>query len=96
MMYSGSKIVKDTKANLISYGTSSNSDFKLKDINYDLSGTTFTVEYKGKTYPVSTSLIGRFNAYNACAAMAAGFTYGFNEDTRFKGNTKNKTGSREI
>ncbi len=87
---SGSKIVKDTKANLISYGTSSNSDFKLKDINYDLSGTTFTVEYKGKTYPVSTSLIGRFNAYNACAAMAAGFTYGFNEDNVLKGIQKTK------
>jgi UDP-N-acetylmuramyl tripeptide synthase len=34
-------LIHDTKAKIISYGTSSNSDFKLKNINYDLSGTTF-------------------------------------------------------
>jgi len=92
------EIIKDTKANLISYGTSSNSDFKLKDIKYDLSGTTFTVEYKGNSYPVSTSLIGRFNAYNACAALVVGFVYGIQEEVILNGikNTKQVPGRFEV
>ena len=84
------KIIKDTKANLFSYGTSSNSDFKLKDIKYNLAGTTFTVEYKDKNYPVSTSLIGRFNAYNACAAFAVGSVYGFKDEIIIEGIKKTK------
>ncbi|HSP88389.1 MAG TPA: UDP-N-acetylmuramoyl-L-alanyl-D-glutamate--2,6-diaminopimelate ligase [Ignavibacteriaceae bacterium] len=92
------KIIKDTKANLISYGTSSNSDFKLKDVKYDLSGTTFSVEHKENTYPVSTSLIGRFNAYNACAAFATCYSYGFKEEIILKGikNTKQVPGRFEV
>jgi len=92
------EIIKDTKANLFSYGTSSNSDFKLKDIKYDLSGTTFIVEYKGNSYPVSTSLIGRFNAYNACAALVVGFVYGIQEEVILNGikNTKQVPGRFEV
>lgn len=91
------EIIKNTKANCISYG-SSNLGFKLKDIDYDLSGTTFTVEYKGNSYPVSTSLIGKFNAYNACAAFALGFVYGINEEKIIEGikNTKQVPGRFEV
>ncbi|MDO8550618.1 MAG: UDP-N-acetylmuramoyl-L-alanyl-D-glutamate--2,6-diaminopimelate ligase [Ignavibacteria bacterium] len=92
------EIIIDTKANLISYGTSSNSDFKLKEIKYDLSGTTFTVEYKSNSYPVSTSLIGKFNAYNACAAFAVGFVHGVKDEVILKGikNTKQVPGRFEV
>ena len=92
------KLVGNSKANLVSYGTSSNSDFILKNISYDLSGTTFTVEYKGNSFPVSTSLIGKFNAYNACAAFAVGFTSGIKEEKIIEGikNTKQVPGRFEI
>jgi len=92
------ELVSNTKANLISYGTSSNSDFVLKNINYDLSGTTFTVEHKGDSFPVSTSLIGKFNAYNACAAFAVGFTSGIKEGKIIEGikNTKQVPGRFEV
>lgn len=92
------KLVGNSKANLVSYGTSSNSDFILKNISYDLSGTTFTVEYKGNSFPVSTSLIGKFNAYNACAAFAVGFTFGIKEEKIIEGikNTKQVPGRFEI
>lgn len=92
------KIIIDSKANLISYGTSSNSDFVLKNINYDLNGTTFTVEHKSGSFPVSTSLIGKFNAYNACAAFAVGFTSGIKEEKIIEGikNTKQVPGRFEV
>jgi UDP-N-acetylmuramoyl-L-alanyl-D-glutamate--2,6-diaminopimelate ligase len=92
------KLVSDTKANLVSYGTSSNSDFVLKNINYDLSGTTFTVEHKGNSFPVSTSLIGKFNAYNACAAFVVGFTSGIKKEKIVEGikNTKQVPGRFEV
>jgi len=63
-----------------------------------LSGTTFTVEYKGNSFPVSTSLIGKFNAYNACAAFAVGFTFGIKEEKIIEGikNTKQVPGRFEI
>ena len=92
------KLISNSKANLVSYGTSSNSDFVLKNISYDLSGTTFTVEHKGDSFPVSTSLIGKFNAYNACAAFAVGFTSGIKEEKIIEGikNTKQVPGRFEV
>ncbi len=92
------ELIKDTKAELISYGTSSGSDFKLKSIQYDLSGTTFTVEHKGTEYPFSTSLIGNFNAYNACAAFAIGSVNGYKHEQIIEGikNTKQVPGRFEV
>lgn len=92
------KLVGNSKANLVSYGTSSNSDFILKNISYNLSGTTFTVEHKGDSFPVSTSLIGKFNAYNACAAFVVGFTSGIEEEKIIEGiqNTKQVPGRFEV
>ena len=92
------KLVGNSKASLTSYGTSSNSDFVLKNINYDLNGTTFTVEHKGDLFPISTSLIGKFNAYNACAAFAVGFTSGIKEGKIIEGikNTKQVPGRFEV
>lgn len=66
----GEKIVAGSKAKCYSYGTTSTSDFRIADINFDLNGTRFTIEHKNKNYTITTSLIGEFNAYNICAAFA--------------------------
>jgi len=66
----GEKIISDSRAKCYSYGAASNSDFHIKDINFDLNGTRFTIEHKNHSYSISTSLIGEFNAYNVCAAFA--------------------------
>lgn len=91
-------IIRDTKAQRISYGSSSYADFILKDIYYDLEGTRFSVEHNGIAYPVSTSLIGKFNAYNACAAFAVGVVSGINEEKVVEGikNTKQVPGRFEV
>ncbi len=87
---SGRAMVSDSKARLFLYGTSSNAVFILRNINFDLNGTTFTVEHKNKTYSASTSLVGEFNAYNATAAFAATVLLGASEETAIEGIKKTK------
>jgi len=95
---SSTLIVDDSKSKLFSYGVSSNADFLLKDIHYDLEGTNFTISYKGKNYPANTSLVGEFNAYNAGAAFATTVLLGVNENKAIEGikNTQQVPGRFEI
>ncbi len=70
------KIIKDSKAKIISYGASDNSDYKIKNINYDLNGTEFTITHNKIDYKIHTTLIGTFNAYNATSAFATAHCMG--------------------
>jgi UDP-N-acetylmuramoyl-L-alanyl-D-glutamate--2,6-diaminopimelate ligase len=94
----GFEIVKDSRANLFSYGTSTKSDFAIKDIKYDLNGTSFTINHKNNFWPVTTSLIGTFNAYNACSAFAASYLHGVAEEKILEGikTTKQVPGRFEV
>ncbi len=69
-------LLKIAKRKLLAYGISENSDYQIKNIKYDLSGTDFTIHNKGFEYIIHTSLIGTFNAYNATAAFAAAHSLG--------------------
>lgn len=91
-------IIKDTKANVLTYSANADSDFLIKDINYDLSGTTLVIENKGILYSVSTSLIGKFNAYNAAAAFAVCFASGLDAEKILEGikNTQYVPGRFEL
>ncbi len=60
----------------ITYGIESNADFRAKDIVMTLSGTKFTLEFDGKEEAFKTPLIGRFNLYNALAAISVAFVKG--------------------
>ena len=64
-----------------SYGMNNDSDFRIFDINFDLNGTEFKLEYEEVVYNLKTTLIGKFNAYNAAAAFAAGVLLGLNPKT---------------
>lgn len=70
------EIVKDSKAKIVTYGISSNSDYIIKDIHYDLNGTDFTITHNAVDYTIHTSLIGTFNAYNATSAFATAHSLG--------------------
>jgi UDP-N-acetylmuramoyl-L-alanyl-D-glutamate--2,6-diaminopimelate ligase len=70
------KIVSDSKAKIITYGVSNNSDYQIKNINYDLNGTNFTIAHNHFDYSINTSLIGTFNAYNAASAFATAHSLG--------------------
>ena len=65
------ELLKDSKAEKISYSMNTSADIKINNINYSLEGTQFELDYKGESYQASTKLIGEFNAYNATAAFGA-------------------------
>ena len=92
------KIIIDSKAKSFSYGAAEDSDFQIMDIHYDLTGTSFLIKYSGKDYSIHTSLVGSFNAYNACAAFASAVLHGISPETAIKGikNTKQVPGRFEV
>ncbi len=94
----GKRIVKDTRAVRYSYGKAAESDFVLHNINYDLEGTSFSIKYRQKEFYITTSLVGEFNAYNACAAFAASVLSGIDEEKAAAGikNTPQVPGRFEV
>ena len=66
------EIIKDTKAKKISFGLSDKATVKIENLEYDIEGTRFTISFEGKSFPVNTSLVGTFNAYNCAAAFTVG------------------------
>jgi UDP-N-acetylmuramoyl-L-alanyl-D-glutamate--2,6-diaminopimelate ligase len=73
-------IIKDCHSLKYSFGYVNDSDFKINDINCDLTGTTFTINYEKKDYSLKTSLVGDFNAYNATGAFAAAKLSGIKDE----------------
>ena len=94
----GTKIVQDSKARSYSYGTTPGTDFLIKNISYNLSGTSFIISHNNTNYPISTSLIGGFNAFNASAAFATAVLNGINTEIAIKGisDTKQVPGRFEV
>ncbi len=78
-------LIKNSNAPLYSYGQASNADFNISNIHYNLNGTEFVIRYKDNYFNAGTSLIGEFNAYNACAAFAVSVLFGIKSDVALKG-----------
>jgi UDP-N-acetylmuramoyl-L-alanyl-D-glutamate--2,6-diaminopimelate ligase len=53
-------------------------EFRAINVRYDLTGTTFELEAKGRSFLVRLPLIGDFNVYNALGALAAAHGVGLN------------------
>jgi UDP-N-acetylmuramoyl-L-alanyl-D-glutamate--2,6-diaminopimelate ligase len=64
-------LLKDCSAKRLSYALNNAADLEIRDVKYSLDGTNFQLVYLGKSYSVSTKLIGLFNAYNSTAAIGA-------------------------
>jgi len=64
--------------NLITYGLGANASFRAVNPRYDLTGTTFEMEHKGRSLLVRIPLIGQFNVYNSLAAIATAHAMGCN------------------
>lgn len=79
------EVLKECKAKKYSYGTLSGSDFLIKQIEYDLNGTSFIINYEATDYKITTSLVGEFNAYNATAAFAITKLHGVKADQIING-----------
>jgi UDP-N-acetylmuramoyl-L-alanyl-D-glutamate--2,6-diaminopimelate ligase len=95
---SSPKIIENRVAPLYSLGMSPGADFLIKNISYDLSGTYFTIEKDNKSYSITTSLVGEFNAYNAAFAFAVTTLFGIEPSVAINGikNTPQVPGRFEI
>jgi UDP-N-acetylmuramoyl-L-alanyl-D-glutamate--2,6-diaminopimelate ligase len=82
---SGKRIVSDSKAKKISYGTKKNSDVKIEKVDYDLDGTKFDLKWNDILYKAETSLVGHFNAQNAASAFAVAVANGIEPETAIEG-----------
>jgi len=76
----GRRLAKEfgSKLDVITYGCGVHADFRAIDIRFDFQGTQFQLDAKGRSSLVKLPLIGRFNVYNALAALAAGSALGIN------------------
>ena len=60
----------------ISFGLSDRADVRALNIQCDLQGSIFTLQYEGNSWPVRLPLLGEHNVRNALAVAAAGFALG--------------------
>lgn len=63
---------------VLTYGLSATSMYRAVNPRYDLTGTTFELEFKGRSLLARIPLIGQFNVYNTLAAVAAAHGMGCN------------------
>jgi UDP-N-acetylmuramoyl-L-alanyl-D-glutamate--2,6-diaminopimelate ligase len=70
------EMIKGCKTRIFTYALDSDADLRATDIALTSHGTSFNINYLGKSYPFSWELIGRFNVYNCLAALSTGILYG--------------------
>lgn len=94
----GKKIVKNSSAQKIGYGTRKNSDLRIENIEFDLEGTHFDLIWLDKKFQATTGLVGHFNAYNAASAFGAAVASGINPEDAIEGikNTPQVPGRFEV
>ncbi|MFH1198878.1 MAG: UDP-N-acetylmuramoyl-L-alanyl-D-glutamate--2,6-diaminopimelate ligase [Candidatus Omnitrophota bacterium] len=66
----GRRIIKNTKAKIITYSIDSDADFKAEDIRSSCLGLEFSLKSKHRKINIKSSLIGRHNVYNILAAVS--------------------------
>lgn len=92
------EIYRDTKAKVFTYGQFVLADFRIQNIEFDLTGTRYEIIHQNRKYSLTTSLVGEFNAYNSAAAFAAAVSVGIVPDFVIDGikNTKQVPGRFEV
>jgi len=73
----GRKLVAELEHdNIIRYGQGEDTDCRIINLVTNTSGTKFELIFNGKTYKITSPLIGEYNAYNSCAAFCAAVSSG--------------------
>ncbi|MGC8596170.1 MAG: UDP-N-acetylmuramoyl-L-alanyl-D-glutamate--2,6-diaminopimelate ligase [Candidatus Kryptoniota bacterium] len=76
----GKRIISNSPALKLTYGFSPEADLRIINANYTTEGTEINVTYGGKTYTVSSKLVGRFTSYNLCGAFGVGISFGIDPE----------------
>lgn len=72
-------------ADIIKAGLGDGCDLTASDIEISARGSKFNMTYKGKTYPVTVAIPGKFSVYNAICAAGCGLQLGIDIDTVIAG-----------
>ena len=72
------RVIKATKANVITFGIDRECDFKAENIKFTEEGyPTYTLNIKGQElWPVKLQVMGKHNIYNSLAAIATAYIHG--------------------
>ncbi|MEA3329003.1 MAG: UDP-N-acetylmuramoyl-L-alanyl-D-glutamate--2,6-diaminopimelate ligase [Candidatus Omnitrophota bacterium] len=70
----GRKLINRTKASVLTYGIDNPADITGQIKNISINGTTFDLKTPNGKLTVEMKLIGKFNVYNALAAVGAGLS----------------------
>ncbi|MBT8392486.1 MAG: UDP-N-acetylmuramoyl-L-alanyl-D-glutamate--2,6-diaminopimelate ligase [Ignavibacteria bacterium] len=81
----GIDVLKDCNAVKFSFGRRAEFDFRISDVSFDLTGTTFNLNFQNKTHSIKTSLVGDFNSYNAASSFAVAKLNGLDDDLIVEG-----------
>ncbi len=68
----------ESSGRVVGFGFKVGADYRAVNVRYDLTGTSFELEVKGRSFLVRLPLIGDFNVYNALGALAAVQAMGVN------------------
>ena len=76
----GRKLIQRYEATgrVLKFGFGVGADYRAVNPRYDMTGSTFELEVKGRSFLVRLPLIGDFNIYNALGAIAAAHSAGLN------------------
>ncbi len=76
------KMAKKAGCKVLTFGIKNpHVNCRIKEIQMHTHHTTFEIEYGGRTIPISTHLLGRYNVLNVAAAMLTGLEMGIEEDS---------------
>ncbi|HTR81534.1 MAG TPA: UDP-N-acetylmuramoyl-L-alanyl-D-glutamate--2,6-diaminopimelate ligase [Bacteroidota bacterium] len=81
----GTKIVQQTKASTMTYGTAADANVFAHDVSMSIEGTRFSIRYRNEEIAVRSPLVGKFNVYNILAASSAGFALGLSAGSVVQG-----------
>lgn len=68
----------ESTGRVLKFGFGVGADYRAVNPRYDMTGSTFELEVKGRSFLVRLPLIGDFNIYNALGALAAAHSAGLN------------------
>lgn len=81
----GQSIVDVTTSPMITYSTEGKGSMNASDLTVTAKSSQFTLNYDGKSYPISTKIAGMFNVYNTLAAVGATLYEGLSMEAIVKG-----------
>lgn len=68
------EMIRGCRAKTLTYGIHADADLKAERISLSPTGTSMTINYKGKKIDLSWPLVGRFNVYNCLATIGVGLS----------------------